>query len=574
MPRCVARPRAAVRWLPPALLAAGTLRRERAICGAVYRPLCQRQQQQTMFSLVRRRMSEPSAGVSATVPSGESTSSAAQDAGAAGADNGGGYDARATDIACTALAFSVASGNRPQFEALVVALRTLLPPPQDPVLGPPEEAPLEKADFVWQEHDFMSGPEGNLKILRGFEAEYAKCVAAAPTGFRNPKVLAASLDLACAYIKNYALDKADALYMAIEPFCMERGLPWDVKCLQDMATLRCKQARQQEAVVLLEEVARRTPPHSATLRNLGTVYNMLGQHEKARDYFQTAMTLDGHTAPDKDDLWNIGLAKKNLGEYEEGLSMLFQALEGWKRDDPDDDVTIAKLHDSVGGCLDAMGRYDEAASQYEQARELYGRSLGTANPLYGSACEGLAKARIHGERFEEGFEALQEAFRNAAAKDAVHPTPLYELLGLALTDCVGRGGLSPEALTVLEEPISIAVRNLRHRGLDQDGNAGVIFERMAEVLLRCSPAEGDSEQQADAAKRRALAGILLERAGPLVEETTRSGQADLSHISMLIAMQLKAIAIQDAIYGRTGDARSESSQRPRFDSSGSAPPGE
>lgn len=30
------------------------------------------------------------------------------------------------------------------------------------------------------------------------------------------------------------------------------------------------------------------------------------------------------------------------------------------------------------------------------------------------------------------------------------------------------------------------VKNMVYRGLDQDGNAGVVFERMAQVLLRCT----------------------------------------------------------------------------------------
>ena len=65
----------------------------------------------------------------------------------------------------------------------------------------------------------------------------------------------------------------------------------------------------------------------------------------------------------------MGIAKKHLGHYEEALPMLLkarpysgasvqsmavrslkQALEGWKTEEPDDDVTIAKLHDTVGSC--------------------------------------------------------------------------------------------------------------------------------------------------------------------------------------------------------------------------------
>ena len=43
-----------------------------------------------------------------------------------------------------------------------------------------------------------------------------------------------------------------------------------LRCLRAEATLRCKQQRMPEAAVMLEEVAKRTPPHPATLNNLGT----------------------------------------------------------------------------------------------------------------------------------------------------------------------------------------------------------------------------------------------------------------------------------------------------------------
>lgn len=329
---------------------------------------------------------------------------------------------------------------------------------------------------------------------------------------------------------------------------MERGLPWDIMWLQDCATLRCKQARQKEAAVLLEEVAKRTPPHPATLNNLGTVYNMLRQHDKAQEYFEAAMEVAGHVDPDKEDLWNIGIAKKNLGQYQDALPMLEQALEEWQRDDPSDDVTIAKLHDTVGSCYDLMGRAEEAVYQFSQARMLFGRSIGADSPLYGSACEGLTKALMHAGRLDEAFDRLEETFLNNAEKDAIHPTPLFELLGYAIEDLVSRGGLDPQILGRLEEPIGIAVKNMMHRGLDLDGNAGVLFERMAQVLLRCGLAEGSDEQQRLASRRRGFARYLLTRASPLVRAATESGEADLTHISSLIEMELEVLDVQDAIF--------------------------
>jgi len=195
-----------------------------------------------------------------------------------------------------------------------------------------------------------------------------------------------------------------------------------------------------------------------------------------------------------------------------------------------------------------MGRAEDAVSQFSDARLLYGRSIGAESPLYGSACEGLAKALIHAERYQEGWERLQEAFLNYAEKDAIHPTPIFEILGYALDEVVNPGHLPVEELQHLEGPIEIAVKNMVHRGLDQDGNAGVVFERMAQALVRCSTHQGDVHEQEDAARRRKLARYLLVRAAPLVEATTESGEADLAGISTLISMELQILDSQDALY--------------------------
>eukprot|EP00929_Paragymnodinium_shiwhaense_P035250 TRINITY_DN19056_c0_g1_i2.p1 TRINITY_DN19056_c0_g1~~TRINITY_DN19056_c0_g1_i2.p1 ORF type:complete len:564 (+),score=165.85 TRINITY_DN19056_c0_g1_i2:32-1723(+) len=459
-------------------------------------------------------------------------------------------DEEAVQMACASLAIAVMKGNHYQVEALMVVLRSMMPPTfgAEKIRGPPKDATIEKADLIWSEHDYMDGPEENLRVLQGFEAEYAMRVANSEEGFRDPKVLEGAMDLAVAYLKNYAVDKADAMFAAIKPYCMERGLPWDVKWLQDCATLRCKQARQPEAAVLLEEVAARTPPHPATLINLGTVYNMMREHEKAQEYFEAAMEVAGHEEPEKDDLWNMGIAKKHLGQYDEALPMLVKALDDWKRDEPEDDVTIAKLHDTVGSCYDLMGRPDDAVEHFSSARMLFGRSIGADSPLYGSACEGLTKSLMHAGRHQEAFDRLEETFLNNAEKDAIHPTPLFELLGYALEDLVGPGHLDPDQLGRLEWPIETAVKNMIHRGLDQDGNAGVVFERMAQVLLRCGMAKGDADQQKIAARRRKLARSLLERAAPLCEATTKSGEADLTGISAVINMEMQMLDSQDALY--------------------------
>eukprot|EP00435_Cladocopium_sp_Y103_P001860 s519_g1.t1 len=111
-----------------------------------------------------------------------------------------------------------------------------------------------------------AGDEARQGLHEECEAKFARLMAKHPEGFRAPEVLAKGLDLAVVYLKNYALDKADALYEVTKAQCLSRGLPWNVKWFQDCATLRCKQNRQAEAAPMLEEVAKLTPPHEATLR--------------------------------------------------------------------------------------------------------------------------------------------------------------------------------------------------------------------------------------------------------------------------------------------------------------------
>ncbi|CAJ1335988.1 unnamed protein product [Effrenium voratum] len=459
---------------------------------------------------------------------------------------GSDFDAGACRAACEALSRSVAEGNHHQVDGLMVALRLMMPAQsgsERAFARPREDFILRPEVLTWSSQDFLGGLEENMRIVQKCEADFARLVAAHAEGFRAPEVLAAGLDLAVVYLKNYSLDKADALYSAMEWHCMSRGLPWDVKFMQDLATLRCKQNRQAEAATLLEELARRTPPHEATLRNLGTVYNMLREHDKAKTYFEAASELVGQR--EKEDLWNLGIVEMHKKNFLEAAPLLEQALAAWQQDEPEDDVTIAKLRDSVGMCYDGMGRHEDAIFHLAEARALYERSIGTESPLYGTACERLARALVHAGRHQEGFEAALEAFMVIALQDAVHPTPLFELLGLMLEEMPLESGNLPR-LAQLQVPIAAAVRNLHFREMDRDGNAGVLYERMARALVLSSPATGDAKERQAAQVRRSMARALLTQAAPLVAEATQQGLADLSHISLLIDMQLRTLDSQDA----------------------------
>eukprot|EP00913_Durusdinium_trenchii_P009883 g9276.t1 len=234
---------------------------------------------------------------------------------------GTGFDPEACGEACEALAEAIAKGNQQQVESLICALKLMMPPSSgaEQALGPPRDNfILRPEELDWSEQDFLGGL-------------WAATVATADA------VDAISPDVR----KNYALDKADALYEITKPHCLSRGLPWNVKWFQDCATLRCKQNRQAEAAPMLEEVAKLTPPHEATLRTAsGVLFGEdqrywwdLREHDKAKVYFDAAAELvgerdsNGKLILDKEDLWNIGLVHKNKKNYAEAAPMLDQALE-------------------------------------------------------------------------------------------------------------------------------------------------------------------------------------------------------------------------------------------------------
>ncbi len=69
------------------------------------------------------------------------------------------------------------------------------------------------------------------------------------------------------------------------------------------------------------------------------------------------------------------------------------------------------------------------------------------------------------------------------------------------------------------------------------------MERMSRVVLRAAYVAQEDPGERTRIQRRAAE--LLKRAQPLILATTASGEADLSHISMLLDMQLQVLATDD-----------------------------
>eukprot|EP00438_Fugacium_kawagutii_P004051 Skav219299 [mRNA] locus=scaffold2157:495765:503343:- [translate_table: standard] len=168
---------------------------------------------------------------------------------------GSDFDQEICRSTCNALANSIAQGNHHHVDGLITALRLMMPAQsgsERAFARPRDDFILRPEVLLWSKQDFLGGLEAGKRTWMGM-------------GWLSD----------CGTCSRLNLTKCISVHL-------------QVKFMQDLATLRCKQNRQAEAATLLEA--------------------------------------------------------------------------------PQDDVTIAKLRDSVGMCYDGMGRYEDAIFHLAEAR--------------------------------------------------------------------------------------------------------------------------------------------------------------------------------------------------------------
>lgn len=399
--------------------------------------------------------------------------------------------------------------------------------------------------FPWQEHDFLDGEEENARVLSGFEAAFAAQTGAAPPEWQglevaldDPENLRASLDLSVAFIKNYELDKCEILLGRFAlPACRARGLPWIAKGLQDYATLRMKQNRQAEAMLLLEDLESMLPAHPIMLHNLGLAYNSLRMHDKAMAAFEQAVALkNGELA--YDDYWNIGITLNHTKRHRDAFLQLIRALELAPSDPKVDDVTLAKLNNTLGSCLQGaseevptehaatkLGLSQEAEPYFRESARLYAGVIGKKHHLYGSAVHALSRNLVAQGRHQEAEPFLHEALWIEALKNGIHPTPCHAML-TELLDLHAAAALPREAFAKYHDLMRVMLMHLHCRGFAADGNGGIVMQAIAKILLLSG-------------QELARPALALLRKGLQLVEGHREDVEDTSWIQLMIRMDIK-----------------------------------
>ena len=423
-----------------------------------------------------------------------------------------------------------------------VAVARLLPAPTQP-------ADIRRATQLLMndtyDGDFVGGAEENDRTVQGREAQFLTSVAA--EGVPDDFVAAEALHLAGVYIKNYLLDKADALLSVLTEFCEGAGGPFHWKHLQNVATLRFKQNRQVECAARFEELIKIAPPSPATHANLTTAYNSVGAYDKALEHIEKGVALKGGVM-DKDDMWSMGLVKKNTGQPQEAVGFMEKALALHETEEPGDRVMLAKVHDSLATVYEAVGNLAKAEEQYEAAHRIFTQAVGGATPLTGRTAGSLGSVLLARGRPGEAFPYCLEALDAEVHKDAVHPTPFYELLARLGEAC--RADEFPSGAGSLEDAaplVRVGVASLEARGMLADGNGGVLLQKVGEVLYLANPKANAAEAVA-----------LLTRARTLLVSETTVDLSDLIAVAdglLLMARESAAEAEAEAKSAAAGGSK-------------------
>eukprot|EP01062_Namystynia_karyoxenos_P030286 TRINITY_DN22637_c0_g1_i1.p1 TRINITY_DN22637_c0_g1~~TRINITY_DN22637_c0_g1_i1.p1 ORF type:complete len:562 (+),score=184.34 TRINITY_DN22637_c0_g1_i1:70-1686(+) len=392
--------------------------------------------------------------------------------------------------------------------------------------GPYQEDKMPAMAFEWSDQGFNEGRDANLQRVAEHEAEFTRQLEGCG-GWAvrmDGEVLHRALDMGVVYIKNYLLDKADAIYAKVLPLCRERGFPWVVRALQDTATLRFKQHRQKECASLLEELEAISPPHPATYENLGTVYNSLRMPDKAYRMFEMKILLQGGEYEGADYV-SMGLVKKHVGRHQEALEMFEKALQICLEEEPDMPVSQGKLHGTVADARTQVGDLAGAEEQHQLAYDKFKTAIGHESPLFGGAAWKLAKCLVDRGKLEQGAEVYLEALHTHAVQDAPHPTPLMEIMDdvLVLHTQKLQGGAA--ALARYLPKVEHALQNLQSRGMGDDANAGIVHHRAGEMYLWAG-GEGN----------RSRARQHFERAEELLD-TVPIEEYDLSALRAVLAQE-------------------------------------
>ena len=239
---------------------------------------------------------------------------------------------------------------------------------------------------------------------------------------------------------------------------------------------------KNKQVSALTELLREETQGSTGWHRLGMLMIKLAEFDRAEQVYRTLFDMN----PDDNEKallhHQLGLIKRNQGEYEEALLSYQKALDIYERTRPSDDLDLATTYNNMGQVYHNMGEYATALSYYEKSFEVYEHKLPENHPSLAASYNNIGSIyRILGdlaralEYHEKALEIEQKALPTNHPSLAIS----YKNIGLVHKNM----GDYSKALVAHEKALEIEQQSLpsNHPSLAISyNNTGLLYDLMGE----------------------------------------------------------------------------------------------
>jgi protein O-GlcNAc transferase len=240
--------------------------------------------------------------------------------------------------------------------------------------------------------------------------------------------------------------------------------------------------RLQIAEPIYRSILAADPNHADALHLLGLIQHQRGDHDRAIEYLQRAIGLQGQQAIYHS---NLGEAYRALRRFREAISCYRRAL--------DIDPAFAGVYYNLGNALKDDGQLTEAIEAYQRALQL--------NPNDAKANNNLGNVLRTQDEFAEAARCYRRAVQLSPNYAEAHNN-----LGLALTELKQNG----EAVLCFQRALQ-----LKPNFAEVHNNLGNLFKRQKELDQAAACYRRALELKPDLAEAHTNIGIVLNDQGEL-----------------------------------------------------------
>jgi tetratricopeptide (TPR) repeat protein len=245
--------------------------------------------------------------------------------------------------------------------------------------------------------------------------------------------------------------------------------------------LKLTSIKNQQIIALTDRMREETRGSTGWHR-LGMLLIKLGKFDKAEQVYKALFDL---TTDDNEKALlyhQLGLIKRNQGDYKEALLSYQNALEVYQRTLPQDHPDVATLYNNIGQVYNNIGDYSKALGFYQTSLEIYQKTLPSDHPSLAIPYNNIGLVQKFMGDYSKALESHKKALeieQNTLPSNHPSLATSYNNIGLVYKNM----GEYTNALESHEKALEIEQKTLpsNHPSLAISyNNIGLLYDNMGE----------------------------------------------------------------------------------------------